>query len=462
MNRCSVLVLAAGQGTRMRSRLPKVLHRLAGRPLLWHILRAVRGMRPDHLAVVTGFGADLVERELAAPDIHWVRQEERRGTGHAVMCALPVLEGLSGELLILNGDHPLVETGVLEALLEEHRREGNLLTLLSTVLEKPDGYGRVVRDARGGLARIVEEKDADAAVRALTEVNTGFYCVDVARLAEWLAHITDQNAQNEYYLPDIVPLAIAEGRVGVLRAADAVALSGVNDRAQLAGLEVAMRARLTARFMAAGVTFVDPASCWLAADVEIGPDTVIEPQVMLGPGSVVGEGCHIGPFCRIQESLIGSGTRVHAFCHLDGAVIEGASEIGPYARLRPGTQLASRAKVGNFCELKKAVIGEGSKVNHLSYIGDAEVGSGVNVGAGTITCNYDGVHKHRTVIEDHVFVGSDVQFVAPVRVGAGATIGAGTTVTRDVPAAALAVSRTAQTHIERWAEKKARFVKKDP
>ncbi|MBF0296702.1 MAG: bifunctional UDP-N-acetylglucosamine diphosphorylase/glucosamine-1-phosphate N-acetyltransferase GlmU [Magnetococcales bacterium] len=459
MNRCSVLVLAAGQGTRMRSRLPKVLHRLAGRPLLWHILRAVRGLRPERLAVVTGFGAELVEQELAAPDIHWVRQEERRGTGHAVMCALSVLEGLSGDLLILNGDHPLVETGVLEALLERHRQEGNVLTLLSTLLEVPDGYGRVVRDARGGLERIVEEKDADAAVRAVTEVNTGFYCLDVVRLAGWLARITDRNAQNEYYLPDIVPLAIAEGRVGVMRAGDAVALSGVNDRAQLAGLEVAMRARLTARFMAEGVTFVDPASCWLAADVEIGPDTVIEPQVVLGPGSVVGEGCHIGPFCQIQESRIGSGSRIYAFCHLDGVVIDGASEVGPYARLRPGTRLASRAKVGNFCELKKAVIGEGSKINHLSYIGDAEVGSGVNVGAGTITCNYDGVHKHRTVIEDRVFVGSDVQFVAPVRVGVGATIGAGTTVTRDVPAFSLAVSRTAQTHIEGWAERRERLKK---
>ncbi|MBF0427367.1 MAG: bifunctional UDP-N-acetylglucosamine diphosphorylase/glucosamine-1-phosphate N-acetyltransferase GlmU [Magnetococcales bacterium] len=457
MSSCSVLVLAAGQGTRMRSRLPKVLHLMAGRPLLWHILRAVRGLKPERLIVVSGFQAELVEQTLAAPDIHWVQQNERKGTGHAVLCALPVLHSLSGELLILNGDHPLVSTEILLSLLEEHRQKGNALTLLSTTLRNPDGYGRVVRDADGGVVRIVEEKDAVAVERAICEVNTGFYCVSLDRLPGWLARITNQNAQNEYYLPDIVPMALAEGGASALCVEDALALSGVNDRLQLANMERIFRDRMVEGFMASGVTFVDPSSCWLAAEVQIGADTVIEPNVILGPGSVVGEGCHIGPFCHIQDSRIGPACQIHSFCHLEGVDIEGESDIGPYARLRPGSYLARKAKVGNFCELKKARIGVGSKINHLSYIGDAEIGSGVNVGAGTITCNYDGVHKHKTVIEDRVFVGSDVQLVAPVRVGMNATIGAGTTVTKDVPADALAVSRTAQTHILAWADKKSRF-----
>ncbi|MBF0125573.1 MAG: bifunctional UDP-N-acetylglucosamine diphosphorylase/glucosamine-1-phosphate N-acetyltransferase GlmU [Magnetococcales bacterium] len=451
MNRCSVLILAAGQGTRMRSQLPKVLHSLAGQPLLWHILRAVRGLQPDRLVVVTGFEAEQVERSLAAPDIHWVRQTERKGTGHAVRCALDDLRGLAGELLILNGDHPLVDTKTLQTLLDHHRTRHNLLTLLTTTLTNPAGYGRVVRDARGGLERIVEEKDANGAERGVNEINTGFYCVDLDHLPGWVERIANHNAQNEYYLPDIVPMALAEGRVDGLRVADGLSLSGVNDRAQLARLEAVFRDRMTARLMAEGVTFIDPGSCWLAADAVIGVDTVIEPQVMLGPGSVVGERCHIGPFCHMQASRVGPDCRILPYCHLDGVEIEGASEIGPYARLRPGTHLARKAKIGNFCEIKKSRIGAGSKVNHLSYIGDAEVGSGVNVGAGTITCNYDGVRKHQTVIEDNVFVGSDVQFVAPVRVGAGATIGAGTTVTKDVPASSLAVSRAPQAHISGWA-----------
>ncbi|MEO5331634.1 MAG: bifunctional UDP-N-acetylglucosamine diphosphorylase/glucosamine-1-phosphate N-acetyltransferase GlmU [Magnetococcus sp. YQC-5] len=456
MNRCSVLVLAAGQGTRMRSQLPKVLHELAGRPLLWHILQAVRGLQPDHLTVVTGYQADLVEQTLAAPDIHWVRQNERKGTGHAVLCAMPDLASQTGELLILNGDHPLVQTSTLQALLDHHRQQAHLLTLLSTTLDDPYGYGRVVRDQEDRLLRIVEEKDADASIRAIKEVNTGFYCVALDRLPEWLSRIDNHNAQNEYYLPDIVSMAMAEGGAAVMRVDDALSLSGVNDRIQLARLEAVFRERMILRCMAEGVTFVDPGSCWVAADVRIGADTVIEPNVLLGPGSVVGERCHIGPFCHIQASRIGPGCQIHSFCHLDGVDIEGDSGIGPYARLRPGTWLEPKARVGNFCEVKKSRIGANTKINHLSYIGDAVVGRDVNIGAGTITCNYDGVNKHQTVIEDHVFVGSDVQLVAPVRVGSGATIGAGTTVTKDVPAAALAVSRTPQTHVSTWLRKKAK------
>lgn len=458
MNQCSVLILAAGQGTRMRSQLPKVLHPLAGRPLLWHVLQAVRELQPERLAVVTGFQAELVEKVLASEDIHWVRQNEREGTGHAVQCALSALQGLTGDLLILNGDHPLVQTQTLQHLLDHHRQYKNVLTLLSTKLADPTGYGRVVRDEQGKLVCIVEHKDANDLVRAINEVSTGFYCVSLSHLPDWLARITNENAQSEYYLPDIVPMAIAAGGASALLVEDSLSFSGVNDRAQLAKLERVFRDRVVERFMSLGVTFVDPGSCWVAGDVQIGEDTVIQPNVMLGPGSVVGERCQIGPFCHIQESRIGVGSRIHPFCHLEGADIEGESEIGPYARLRPGTRLARKVKVGNFCEIKKSVVGVGSKINHLSYIGDAQVGSGVNVGAGTITCNYDGVKKHLTVIEDNVFVGSDVQLVAPVRVGSGATIGAGTTVTKDVPVDALAISRTAQKHVLDWAAKKSPVV----
>ncbi|MBF0340389.1 MAG: bifunctional UDP-N-acetylglucosamine diphosphorylase/glucosamine-1-phosphate N-acetyltransferase GlmU [Magnetococcales bacterium] len=454
MNRCSVLVLAAGQGTRMRSRLPKVLHSLAGRPLLWHILQAVRGLHPERLAVVTGFGAEAVEHVLASPDIHWVRQYERKGTGHAVQCALPALHGLRGDLLILNGDHPLVTTAILDSLLQHHRSHGMPLTVLSMLVDNPSGYGRVMRDDAGRLLRIVEEKDASEEERAIREVNTGFYCLSLDRLSDWIGAIGNQNAQNEYYLTDIVPMAKAEGGVEVWMCPDAEGLAGVNDRAQLAELERVFRDRRIAEWMSRGVTFVDPSSCWVAADVQIGMDTVIESQVMLGPGTVVGEGCQIGPFCHIQESVIGPDCRILPFCHLEGTEVEAECTLGPYARLRPGVRLARKVRVGNFCEIKKSTIGAGSKISHLSYIGDAQVGSGVNVGAGTITCNYDGVHKHRTVIGDHVFVGSDVQFVAPVQVGPGATIGAGTTVTKDVPADSLAISRAHQTHVMNWAEKR--------
>ncbi|MBF0263232.1 MAG: bifunctional UDP-N-acetylglucosamine diphosphorylase/glucosamine-1-phosphate N-acetyltransferase GlmU [Magnetococcales bacterium] len=454
MKRCSVLVLAAGQGTRMRSHLPKVMHALAGRPLLWHILRAVRGLNPERLVVVTGFGAEQIEREMADSDIHWVRQEERLGTGHAVRCALPALRGLSGDLLILNGDHPLITTDILADLLAFHRQSGRAVTLLSTQLDNPLGYGRVVREASGELARVVEEKDASDAERAITEVNTGFYCVSLERLPGWIARIGNANAQNEYYLPDILPMAVAEGGAAVWCLRDPVSLSGVNDRAQLAELERAFRDRRIAEWMARGVSFVDPASCWVAADVEIGMDTVIEPNVVLGPGSWIGERCRIGPFCHIVESMIATDSVVLPFCHLEGAEVESECVIGPHARLRPGARLAPKVKVGNFCEIKKSSIGAGSKVNHLSYIGDAQIGSGVNIGAGTITCNYDGVHKHRTVIGDQVFVGSDVQFVAPLQIGARATIGAGTTVTKDVPPDSLAISRAHQTHVMGWSERR--------
>ncbi|MEO5363613.1 MAG: bifunctional UDP-N-acetylglucosamine diphosphorylase/glucosamine-1-phosphate N-acetyltransferase GlmU [Magnetococcus sp. DMHC-8] len=450
MNDCAVLVLAAGQGTRMRSVLPKVLHPLAGRPLLWHVLTTVRRLQPDRLAVVIGHQAGQVQAAFPDADLTWVYQTEQLGTAHAVRCALSALTDLRGELLILSGDTPLVEEALLRALLAQHRRTGVGVTMVSMTQPVPTGYGRVVRDAAGDLLRVVEEKDAGAAERAITEVNSGIYCVDLARLPVWLERISDRNAQREYYLPDLLAIARTDGGVGVLHHGEALSLAGVNDRRQLAALEAVLRDRLVAHWQERGVTFMDPGSCWLTMEVVIGQDTVIEPHVMLRGETTIGEACRIGPFCDIRDSRLGAGCQVKGFCHLEGVELAEHNEVGPYARLRPGTHLEKGARVGNFCELKKAYIGEGSKINHLSYIGDTRMGKGVNVGAGTITCNYDGVHKHQTVIGDGVFIGSDSQLVAPVQVGERAVIGAGTTVTKAVPADSLAVSRPPQLNIAGW------------
>ncbi|MEO5349663.1 MAG: bifunctional UDP-N-acetylglucosamine diphosphorylase/glucosamine-1-phosphate N-acetyltransferase GlmU [Magnetococcus sp. YQC-3] len=454
MRDCTLLILAAGQGTRMRSTLPKVLHPLAGRPLLGHVLETARQLQPQRLVVVIGHQGERVQAAFPDPDITWVYQSEQRGTGHAVQTALPALADLHGELLILSGDTPLVEVALLETLLAQHRREGVGATAVSTTQEKPTGYGRILRGGDGKLLRVVEEKDASAAERAITEVNSGLYCVDLAKLPAWLARISANNAQGEYYLPDILAIAREESGVGLYHHAEAGTLAGVNDRQQLAVLEALLRDRLVAHWQKEGVTFTDPRSCWLAMEVVIGQDTLIEPQVILGAGTRIGANCRIGPFCEIRQSQIGDGCQIKGFSHLEGAVLEGGNEVGPYARLRPGAVLAEKAKVGNFCEIKKSHIGAGSKVSHLSYIGDTQMGKGVNVGAGTITCNYDGSNKHQTVIGDGVFIGSDSQLVAPVRVGDEAVIGAGTTVTKEVPAGALAVSRTPQMHVAGWKKRK--------
>ncbi|MBF0177656.1 MAG: bifunctional UDP-N-acetylglucosamine diphosphorylase/glucosamine-1-phosphate N-acetyltransferase GlmU [Magnetococcales bacterium] len=463
MHDCAILILAAGRGTRMRSSVPKVLHHLAFRPLLAHVLVSARALRPSRIVVVVGHGADQVKSLLAAPDIVWVDQEKQLGTGHAVLTALPALPSLSDsrqrDLLILSGDTPLLDSATLTALLENHRQHGRALTLATTTLTPPDGYGRIVRGADCQLLRVVEERDADPQTRAITEVNSGTYCVSMDRLENWLRQITPQNAQGEYYLTDIIAMAVRDAAnggkpVGAFHHRDNMVLAGINSRRQLADMEAAFRDRLVARWMEAGVTFMDPASCWLAADVSIGEDTVILPGVILESGVTIGRGCRIGPHCQITASRIGDGCEVLAFCHLERAELEGPNIIGPYARLRPGAILKPKARVGNFVEIKKSVVGVGSKVSHLTYIGDAQIGQNVNVGAGTITCNYDGVHKHATIIEDGVFIGSNTELVAPVRIGAGATVGAGSTVTKDVPPGALALSRSPQRVVPEWQTRK--------
>ncbi|ABK45941.1 UDP-N-acetylglucosamine pyrophosphorylase [Magnetococcus marinus MC-1] len=454
----------------MCSKLPKVLHPIAEKPLLGHVLDAARGLHPSRLVVVIGHGGEQIRQALDAPDITWVEQNPQMGTGHAVQCAMGALQGLSQHhLLILNGDVPLITTETLQQLLESHQQSRRGVTVLSCTQKPPTGYGRIVRDDVGGLQRIVEEKDADAQIRLIEEINSGTYCVNLDALPGWLAEISNTNAQGEYYLTDIVGLANAQQGIepfshtgsGAHCHHDDHELAGINNRVQLAAMGARYRDRLVRQHMLAGVTFMDPSSCWLAADVTIGQDTTIAPHVILGPGVTIGEDCLIGAFCEIRHTRIAQGVEVLPFCHFEQADIGVGCHLGPYARLRPASVLAAGAKVGNFCEVKKSHIGEGAKVNHLTYIGDADIGRRVNVGAGTITCNYDGVNKHRTVLGDDVFIGSDTQLVAPVTVGAGAFVGAGSTVTKDVPAGALALSRSQQSNIEGWADKRRQTLKKN-
>ncbi|MBI1965933.1 MAG: bifunctional UDP-N-acetylglucosamine diphosphorylase/glucosamine-1-phosphate N-acetyltransferase GlmU [Betaproteobacteria bacterium] len=443
----NVVILAAGQGKRMRSRLPKVLHPLAGRPLIAHVIAAARALKPARICVVYGHGGEQVPQAVKAADLTFVKQQSQLGTGHALAQALPHL-GSAGLTLVLYGDVPLIGEETLAAMIAGG---GDRLTLLTAELDDPTGYGRIVRNRRGTLQAIVEEKDASSTQRAIREVNTGAVALPTARLAGWLAKIRSRNAQREYYLTDVTALALAD-RVAVttVRARTSWEALGVNSREQLARLERIYQRESAARLMDAGVTLADPLrldvrgalSC--GADVRIDVNCVFEGQVKLADQVVVGANCVIG------DAEIGRGTRIEPFTLIDGARIGAGCRIGPYARIRPGTRLAEEVHVGNFVEMKAAEIGARSKANHLSYVGDAAVGRDVNIGAGTITCNYDGANKHRTVIEDDVHIGSDVQLVAPVTVAKGATVGAGTTVWKNTPPGGLVINAKTQEHRPGW------------
>ncbi|HEY5791385.1 MAG TPA: bifunctional UDP-N-acetylglucosamine diphosphorylase/glucosamine-1-phosphate N-acetyltransferase GlmU [Gammaproteobacteria bacterium] len=444
----SVVILAAGQGTRMRSDLPKVLQPLAGRPLLAHVLETARSLDPHGVHVVYGHGGERVPQALAAPDLAWVLQAEQLGTGHAVAQALPQLDDQQ-LLLVLYGDVPLISAATLRALVDAAGHDR--LVLLTVELDDPTGYGRIVRDERGAVLRIVEEKDADADERRIREVNSGILVAPVARLRDWLSRIGNRNRQGEYYLTDIVALAVADRvEVAARCTAQVEEVLGVNDRAQLARLERHYQRRQAEALMAAGVTLADPARFDLRGRLTTGRDVSLDIDTLFEGEVVLGDRVRIGPFCVLRDVRVGDDAVIHAHSVVEEAEIGPACQVGPFARLRPGTRLAAEARVGNFVEMKKANIGRGSKVNHLSYVGDSEIGAGVNVGAGTITCNYDGHAKHRTVIGDGAFIGSDTQLVAPVSVGAGATVAAGTTVTRDVPPDSLVISRVPQRVVEGW------------
>jgi bifunctional UDP-N-acetylglucosamine pyrophosphorylase/glucosamine-1-phosphate N-acetyltransferase len=446
----AVIVMAAGQGKRMKSALPKVLHPVGGRPMVEYPLRAAEALAASRVVVVVGHGGDTVA-EFVGGRALIARQDPPRGTGDAVRCALARIPEFAGTVVVLSGDTPLVRPETVQRLLTRHRDAGATVTLATMRLDNPAGYGRVLLGAEGRVTTVVEERDATHDQRAIRDVNAGLYALDAEYLRGALDALKPDNAQGEYYLPDVIGRAVEAGLGVRAEPVDPEEVLGVNTRAELARVESAMRERIRRRWMDEGVTLLDPARIWIDDAVVIGADTVIAPGAWLEGETVVGSGCRIGPSSRITHSRLGNGVTVKDGCVIDEAVIEDHVSIGPFAHLRPGTVLRRDARVGNFVELKMADLGVGSKANHLSYLGDTVIGAGVNIGAGTITCNYDGVKKSRTVIEDNVFVGSDSQFVAPVTVGKGAIVAAGTTVTENVPPDALVIGRARQLVKKGWA-----------
>ena len=446
-----VIVLAAGQGKRMHSAKPKVLHRLAGRPLLAHVLDVARALAADRILVVHGHGGEAVRAAFAEAPVEWVEQAEQLGTGHAVMQALPRVAPHS-EVLVLNGDVPLVRSETLRRLVEAARGG---LALLTIELDDPARYGRVVRDSSGRVARIVEAKDATDSELAIREIYTGFLAAPAERLASWLGKVGNRNVQNEYYLTDVAELAVADGGpVTAVRVSDTWEIAGVNSRRELAGLERALQHRLAERLLEAGVALLDPARIDVRGSLECGTDVEIDVNCVFEGAVRIGSRVRVGPNCVLRDVTIGDDTEVLPFSQLESAQVGARCRIGPYARLRPGAQLAEDVHIGNFVEVKASKLGAGSKANHLAYVGDAEVGRRVNIGAGTITCNYDGVAKHRTVIEDDCFIGSDATLVAPLRVARGSYIGAGSTISKDTPEGQLTVARAKQVSIPSWKPKR--------
>ncbi|AKM43623.1 hypothetical protein WR30_01140 [Burkholderia contaminans FFH2055] len=439
----NIVILAAGTGKRMRSALPKVLHPLAGRPLLSHVIDTARTLQPSRLVVVVGHGAEQVQAAVAAPDVQFAVQAEQLGTGHAVRQALPLLDPAQ-PTLVLYGDVPLTRASTLQRLVDA-AREGRY-GILTVTLDDPTGYGRIVRDAAGFVTRIVEQKDASPEQLKIAEINTGIIVTPTAQLSMWLGALRNENAQGEYYLTDVVELAIEAGFDVVTAQPDEEwETLGVNSKAQLAELERIHQRNIADALLVDGVTLADPARVDVRGTLRCGRDVSIDVNCVFEGNVTLADNVTIGANCVIRNASVGAGTRIDAFTHIDGAELGAHTVIGPYARLRPGAQLADEAHVGNFVEVKNAVIGHGSKANHLTYIGDADIGARVNIGAGTITCNYDGANKFRTVIEDDVFVGSDTQLVAPVRVGRGVTIAAGTTIWKDVADGLLALNEKTQT-----------------
>ncbi|RJQ49251.1 MAG: UDP-N-acetylglucosamine diphosphorylase/glucosamine-1-phosphate N-acetyltransferase [Gammaproteobacteria bacterium] len=443
----SVVILAAGQGTRMCSSLPKVLHKLAGRTLLEHVTRTARELT-QKVAVVYGYGGDVVPRALAQLGVRWVEQTPQFGTGHALLQAMPPIPD-EDTVLVLYGDVPLISAATLSKLIAASQH-GNL-GLLTVILSDPSGYGRIVRDAQNKVMRIVEEKDATAAEREIGEINTGMLAVNAKRMRGWLKELKNSNAQREYYLTDIIALAVRDGvAVNTVFAENEAEVMGVNTKVQLAGLERHYQRMQAERLMTQGVTLADPARFDLRGELTAGSDVEIDANVIIEGKVTLGERVRIGPYNLLRNVNVGDDVNVQSHCVIEDAVIGRHCRIGPYARIRPGTMLAEGAHIGNFVEIKKSTVGAHSKINHLSYVGDTTVGREVNIGAGAITCNYDGVSKHQTVIGDGAFIGSGTQLVAPVKVGDGAVVGAGSTITQDVPPDVLALSRVKQSTVPGW------------
>jgi len=451
-----VVILAAGQGTRMRSALPKVLHPVAGNSMLGHVIHSALQLSPDSIHVVIGHGGEQVRKQLASNDLNFVVQDKQLGTGHAVAQALPVLNAET--VLILYGDVPLIKVETLNRLLTLVNDQQ--LGLLTVTLDNPTGYGRIVRDNQQRVCAIVEHKDATETQKAIKEGNTGILAVPGRRLADWLGRLSNNNAQGEYYLTDVIAMAVGDGLVvATAQPEDAMEVQGANDRKQLAELERHYQQGEARRLMALGVTLRDPARFDVRGDVTVGQDVVIDVNVILEGRVIIEDDVSIGPNCVIKDSTLRRGAVIKANSHIDGAVIGEGADAGPFARLRPGSVLDARAHVGNFVELKNAHLGEGAKAGHLTYLGDAVIGARTNIGAGTITCNYDGANKHQTVMGEDVFIGSNNSLVAPVTIATGASTAAGSTINQDVPAEQLAVARARQRNIEGW--KRPVKIKKD-
>ncbi|MGQ0793435.1 MAG: bifunctional UDP-N-acetylglucosamine diphosphorylase/glucosamine-1-phosphate N-acetyltransferase GlmU [Deltaproteobacteria bacterium] len=454
MSDIAVIILAAGMGKRMRSDLPKVLHPVLRRPMLCFVIEAVMEISPSRVIAVVGHQAEKIKASINSAEIEYALQAQQLGTGHAALCAFEHLRDFHGDVIILNGDFPLITSGTLRELIESHRQHGAAVSLISADFENPSGYGRVIRKSDGGVLGIVEQRDATADELAVREINSGAYCVRSDFLWRALQSIGTNNDQKEYYLTDIVKVAAQRGeRVLAHRASDAVEVQGVNSREELALVEAEMRKRVNKRLMLMGVSIIDPAATYISPEASIGADTVIYPNTYIYGRTSIGRGCSVGPSAWIEDSEIGDEVSVNFSCFIVKTVIEDRVSVGPFAHLRPEAKLLSGAKIGNFVEIKKSTIGRGSKVPHLSYVGDATLGERVNIGAGTITCNYDGVNKHQTLIGDDVFIGSDTMLVAPLKVGSGSTTAAGSTITKDVPAGSLAIGRAKQVVIEGWKRK---------
>ncbi|MBM4331987.1 MAG: bifunctional UDP-N-acetylglucosamine diphosphorylase/glucosamine-1-phosphate N-acetyltransferase GlmU [Deltaproteobacteria bacterium] len=455
MKSLAVIILAAGKGTRMKSDLVKILHPVAGKPMLGSTLDLARSLGPDRLVVVVGSQRDIVREKFNAKDILFVDQEEQLGTGHAVLTAGPALKDFKGTVLILCADVPLLTAGTVKNLIKSHEEGLNTLSVLTTCLDHPKGYGRVVRGKNGQLLRIVEEKDLNAGEEAIREINTGIYCIDAKFLFPALLGLSDQNAQREYYLTDVVERASSQGeRASACLAEDSLEVMGINTRLDLAKANQHLRQKIAERHMLEGVTLIDPQTAYIDREVEIGRDTVIYPNCYLLGKTSLGKNCLVEPGCKITDTRVGNFVTIKASSVVSESLIEDRVEVGPFAHLRPQTVLREGSRIGNFVEVKKSVIGKGAKANHLTYLGDATLGEKVNVGAGTIICNYDGLRKHPTIIEDGVFIGSNTELVAPIKIGRDAIIGAGSTITKEVPPDHLAFSRARQVHYKRRNKRK--------
>lgn len=459
MKNLAAVVLAAGKGTRMKSEKPKVLHEVAGKPMLFFPVNLLKNSGAGKIVLVVGFGSEAVVEAFKDHGLSFVTQEEQLGTGHAVMCALKELRNHTGDVLVLSGDVPLIREETVKALLDLHRKGGKskaAISLVTTIEQNPKGYGRIVRDdAAGEITRIVEEKDCSPLQKKIQEVNTGIYLFSASFLHANIKKLGKENAQGEYYLPDLVHLAVGqELRVDSISITDATEVMGVNNRVELAKAGEHMRARINEALMVSGVTIIDPRSTYVDFGVTVGVDTVIYPGARLSGATVIGSKCVIEEGSVIISSKVGDGSAIKSYSVIEDSEVGKENAIGPFARLRPKTVLADKVRIGNFVEVKKSSLGKGSKANHLTYLGDSVIGEGVNIGAGTITCNYDGTNKSITTIEDGAFIGSDSQLVAPVTVGKGAYVGSGTTVTKNVPAGSLVITRSPEKVIEGWAGRK--------